>query len=307
MKLTNFPIGLGCMGLTGTWNPADMTAENEKRAIDAFGAALEAGITLFDHADIYGGGSCEEVFAKCLAAVPDARDKICIATKGTIGSGFYNASEDNLNACIERSLTRMNIEYIDVYQVHRPDPFTHPRETARVLDAAIKSGKVRAVGVSNHFPEQVRALQTYLEAPLVCNQIEISLEKLDPIYEGLEAGGTVGGKGLIGDGTLDQCMALNMTPLAWSPLGNGRIARGEAGSEKQQALHKSLLEIGEKYDATSVQIALSWLHSHPSGIVPLVGSANPAHIREAAESAKIKLAREDWFALWSAAWGRNPP
>ena len=303
MKITQFPIGLGCMGLTGTWNPADMTSANEKRAIDAFGAALEAGITLYDHADIYGGGSCEAVFAKCLAAFPEARDTICIATKGTIGGGVYNASEENLSACIERSLRRMNIDVIDVYQVHRPDPFTHPRETARVLDAAVKSGKVRQIGVSNYFPEQVRALQIFFEAPLVCNQIEISLEKLDPIYEGLEAGGTVAGKGLVGDGTLDQCMALEMTPLAWSPLGGGRIARGEAKPELQQKLK----EVGEKYGATPVQIALSWLHSHPSGIVPLVGSANPNHIREAAESAKIKLAREDWFALWSAAWGRNPP
>ena len=301
--ITNFPIGLGCMGLAGTWNPDDVTTEHERRAIDAFGAALEAGITLFDHADIYGGGACESIFAKCLAAFPDAREKIVIATKGTIGGGMYNASEANLARCLDDSLRRLNVDYVDIYQVHRPDPFTHPRETARVLDAFVRSGKVKHVGVSNYFPEQVRALQTFLEAPLVCNQIEISLEKLDPIYEGLEAGGNVGGKGLIGDGTLDQCMALEMTPLAWSPLGNGRIARGEAKPQLQAKLD----ETAQKLGATPIQIALSWLHSHPSGIVPLVGSNNPQHIREAAESAKIKLSREEWFALWSAAWGRNPP
>lgn len=303
MKLTQFPIGLGCMGLTGTWNPADMTSAHEKRAIAAFEAALEAGITFFDHADIYGGGSCEEVFAKCLAAVPGSRERIQIATKGTIGGGVFNASEENLNACIERSLRRMKIEHIDLYQVHRPDPFTHPRETARVLDNALKSGKIGAVGVSNYFPEQVRALQTFLDAPLVSNQIEISLERLDPFYEGLEAGGTVGGKGLIGDGTLDQCMALEMTPLAWSPLGGGKIARGEAKPE----LQKMLNEIAQKLNRTPVQVALSWLMSHPSGIVALVGSANPEHIREAANAADLRLSRDDWFALWQAAWGRKIP
>ncbi len=307
MKLTQFPIALGCMGLTGTWNAADMKAENERRAIDAFGAALESGITFFDHADIYGGGTCEEVFAQCLAAFPDARDKIQIATKGTIGGGVYNASQENLEKCIERSLRRMKIEHIDLYQVHRPDPFTHPRETARVLDNAVKSGKIGAVGVSNYFPEQVRALQTFLETPLVSNQIEISLERLDPIYEGLEAGGNVGGKGLIGDGTLDQCMAMDMTPLAWSPLGGGKIARGEATTERQKTLQTKLKELSEKLEASPIQIALSWLLSHPAGILPLVGSANPAHICEAAQAAHLRLSRDDWFALWSAAWGRNPP
>ena len=307
MKLTQFPIALGCMGLIGTWNAADMKAENERRAIDAFGAALESGITFFDHADIYGGGTCEEVFAQCLAAFPDARDKIQIATKGTIGGGVYNASQENLEKCIERSLRRMKIEHIDLYQVHRPDPFTHPRETARVLDNAVKSGKIGAVGVSNYFPEQVRALQTFLETPLVSNQIEISLERLDPIYEGLEAGGNVGGKGLIGDGTLDQCMAMDMTPLAWSPLGGGKIARGEATTERQKTLQTKLKELSEKLEASPIQIALSWLLSHPAGILPLVGSANPAHICEAAQAAHLRLSRDDWFALWSAAWGRNPP
>lgn len=311
MKLTDFPIALGCMGLTGTWNPADMNAEREKRAIMAFEAALEVGITFFDHADIYGGGSCEEVFKQCLAAVAGSRERIQIATKGTIGGGMYNASEDNLNACIERSLRRMGIEHIDLYQVHRPDPFTHPRETARVLDAALKSGKIGAIGVSNYFPEQVRALQTFLDAPIVSNQIAISLERLDPIYEGLEAGGTVAGKGLIGDGTLDQCMALDMTPLAYSPLGGGKLARpeksGEASDAKQTKLRATLNEIAEKTNHTPVQVALSWLMSHPSAIVPLVGSANPEHIREAAGAADLRLSREDWFSLWSAAWGHNPP
>ncbi len=302
MKLTQFPIALGCMGLTGTWNPADMNAEREKRAITAFEAALEAGITFFDHADIYGGGSCEEVFKKCLEAVPGSRERIQIATKGTIGGGMYNASEDNLNACIERSLRRMGIEHIDLYQVHRPDPFTHPRETARVLDNALKSGKIGAIGVSNYYPEQVRALQTYLEAPIVSNQIAISLERLDPIYEGWDIG-----NGTVGDGTLDQCMALEMTPLAYSPLGGGKLARGEANTPKQKWMQKTLSEIAEKTSHTPVQVALSWLMSHPSEIVPLVGSANPKHIHEAAGAADLRLTREDWYALWTAAWGRNVP
>jgi predicted oxidoreductase len=302
MTLTSFPIALGCMSLTGTWNPADMDAARERRAINAFEAAFAAGSTLYDHADIYGGGSCETVFAKCLAALPGSREKIHIATKGGIRSGHYNLTAAYLRACIERSLRRMNIEYIDLYQLHRPDPLTHPAETAAALNAALKAGWIRAVGVSNYYPEQVRALQSYLDAPLVSNQISISLDRLDPFYEGLESGA-----GRIGDGTLDQCMALNMTPLAYSPLGGGALARGDAKTEKAARVQACLATLGDKYGASPVQVALAWLTAHPAGIVPLVGSANADHIREAAEAASLKLAREDWYALWTAAWGHSVP
>lgn len=295
-------IALGCMSLTGTWNPADMTAEREKRAVAAFEAAVEAGITLYDHADIYGGGSCEEVFKACLTAVPGSRERIVIATKGGIRSGHYNLSAPYLRECIDRSLKRMGIDYIDLYQLHRPDPFTHPSETASALNEALKEGKILHIGVSNYYPEQVRALERYLDAPIRSNQISISLNRLDPIYEGLDSG-----NGHVGDGALDQMMAMRMTPLAYSPLGGGRLARGEAGNERQQAILDELNRQAETYNRTPTQVALGWLLSYPSGIIPLVGSANPEHIREGAVAADLRLEREDWFKLWTAAWGRNVP
>jgi predicted oxidoreductase len=293
-------IGLGCMGLSGTWNPSEVGPEHRRRAIAAFEAALEAGITLYDHADIYGGGSCESVFKDCLQAVPGARERIIIATKGGIRRGHYNLGEPYLTACVERSLERMGIEYIDLYQVHRPDPLTHPAETARALNGLLRRGLIRAVGVSNYYPEQVRALQRYLEAPIRSNQIEISLARLDPIYEGLDGG----------DGTLDQCMALGMTPLAWSPLGQGILTGAKphpAGAERAVGLRAALEQMAEHYNASYLQVALAWLLAHPAGIIPLVGSNKPDHIREAAGAAAITLAREDWYALWVAAWGRNVP
>lgn len=304
MKLTENPIALGCMTLSGTWSPSDMDASHEARAIAAFEAAFEAGITFYDHADIYGGGTCETVFAKCLAAVPGSREKITIATKCGIRSGHYNLTAPYIESCIDRSLKRMNIDYIDLFQMHRPDPLTHPSETAMALNAAVQSGKVRAIGVSNYYPEQVRALQTYLLTPIVSNQISISLARLDPFYEGLS---TNANNERVGDGVLDQCMAQGIVPLAYSPLGGGGIARGEAKTERETATYKKLVELGVKYSATSTQIALAWLIAHPSGIVPLVGSANPAHIREAVGAGRIKLEREDWYALWAAAWGQTPP
>lgn len=300
-------IALGCMGLTGTWNPAEMGAEHERRAIEAFEAALDAGITLYDHADIYGGGSCEEVFKKCLAAVPNSRERIQIATKGGICKDQYNLSAPYLNECIERSLRRMGIEHIELFQLHRPDPLTHPRETAQAMNAALKSGKIGALGVSNYYPEQVRALQTFLDAPIATNQISLSLARLDPIYEGWkvpDGGRDNGGKS---DGVLDQCMALEISPMAYTPLGKGQLATGGDESERGQAIYHKLRELSEKYDKTPGQIALGWLLTHPSGIIPAVGSANPAHIREAAGAMEVRLEREDWVALWTTAWGRKKP
>jgi predicted oxidoreductase len=293
-------IALGCMGLSGTWDPAEVGPEHRRRAVAAFETALDAGITLFDHADIYGGGSCEEVFRDCLQAVPGSRDRIIIATKGGIRDGHYNLTAKYLAECVERSLTRMAIDYIDLYQVHRPDPLTHPAETAGQLNSLLHDGLIRAVGVSNYYPEQVRALQRYLDVPIRSNQIEISLARLEPIYEGLDGG----------DGTLDQCMAQGMTPLAWSPLGAGILLGSKphpAGPARGAALREVLEEQAQRYGATPAQIALAWLLAHPAGIIPLVGSANPAHIREAAGAAAISLSREDWYALWVAAWGRDIP
>lgn len=295
-------IALGCMGLTGTWNPAEVGPANRHRAIAAFEAALEAGITLFDHADIYGGGTCEEVFKDCLAAVPGSRERIVIATKGGIvlGQGHYNLTASSITECAERSLRRMDIDYIDLYQLHRPDPLTHPAETAGALNSLLRRGFIRAVGVSNYYPEQIRALQRYLDAPLRSNQIEISLTRLTPLYEGWDGG----------DGTLDQCMALGLTPLAWSPLGGGPLTgrdAGGAGTPHLQELRAELAAQAERYQATVTQIALAWLLAHPAGIIPLVGSANPDHIREAAAAVRVILDRADWYRLWTAAAGHAVP
>jgi len=288
------------MSLTGTWNPAEVGPEQRRRAVAAFEAAVEAGITFFDHADIYGGGSCEEVFKECLAAVPGIRERIIIATKGAIRKGYYEASGPYLEACVERSLTRMGIDYIDLYQIHRPDPLTHPAETAAVLNGLLRRGLIRSVGVSNYYPEQLRALQRFLDVPIRSNQIEISLARLDSLYEGLSGG----------DGTLDQCMALGMTPLAWSPIGGGKLfgtRQHPAGPERAAAIRAELARLVPSYNATPVQLALAWLLAHPAGIIPLIGSANPEHIHEAAGAAHINLKREDWYALWVAAWGHAVP
>jgi predicted oxidoreductase len=305
-------IALGCMGLAGTWNPKDVGGENRKRAIASFEAALEAGITFYDHADIYGGTACESIFKDCLQAMPGSRDKIFIATKVGIRSGFYEHSPQYIRDSIQGSLDRMGLEYVDLYQLHRPDPLTHPAHSAQALDELVASGRVKAIGISNYYPQQTRALKKYLQAPIVSNQISISLLRLDPIYEG--AAGGAGSVDSAGDGVLDQCLELGITPLAYSPVGGGWLSgRREVPADhpRREAIERifeKMDEMRETYGgATNTQLSLAWLLAHPAQIIPLVGSNQPAHIREGAEAASLQMSRHDWYQLWVAARGERVP
>lgn len=291
-------IGLGMMGLSGTWDPTKVTDAAILKAIKAVQTAVEAGITFFDHADIYGRTTCESIFKECLAALPNGREGLVIATKCSIrvpndppGSPHhYNLSEAYIRRSVEGSLERMGLDYIDLLQFHRPDPFTHPRETARALDRLIEEGLIRGVGVSNYLPEQVRALNTFLTAPILSTQPAISLWELETIENGI----------------LDQAEALNIRPLAYSPLGKGYLAGKQLSADHPryaiwQRLTGMLAEVAAEVQATPGQVALAWLLHHPAGIVPLVGSNNPDHIREAAGALQVHLTREQWYRLWVAA------
>ena len=299
-------IGLGCMGLAGTWNPAEVGDENRRKAIASVETALEVGINFFDHADIYGGTACESIFKDCLEALKPDRESLYIATKCGIRSGYYDHSREHIRESVESSLRRLGIEYIDLYQLHRPDPLSHPGETAEILNELMQEGKIQDVGVSNYYPNQTNALSAYLETPLVSNQIQFSLLHLFPLYEGRE--------GQDGDGVLDHCLENEITPLAYSPVGRGwlsgrrEIPSDHAQTDRIERVLAAFKEMSSGYDnATPTQIALAWILAHPAAIVPLVGSNNPEHIRESAGAVEIELSRTDWYKLWVASRGAPVP
>ena len=299
-------IAMGCMGLAGTWNPADVGPENRRKAIASVEAALSLGINFFDHADIYGGTACESIFKDCLEALKPARESIYIATKVGIRSGYYDHSPDYIRSSVEGSLRRLGIDYIDLYQLHRPDPLSHPGETAEVLDQLVAEGKIRDIGVSNYYPNQTNALSSYLESPLISNQFEFSLLHLEPLYEGREGQG--------GDGVIDHCLENEITPLAYSPVGRGwltgrrEIPADHAGKERFERVVAALRGMSAQYSgATPTQLSLAWILAHPAGIIPLVGSNNPEHLREAAAAVEIELSRIDWYKLWVASRGVGVP
>ncbi len=304
-KLQSSRLAYGCWRLACAGN----IQEDLKTARAAVLAAVEAGYTLFDHADIYCHGRAESAFGEVMRENPGLRKKILIATKCGIrfaeeppGSPQrYDFSAEYIIRSCDQSLKRLHTERIDLYQLHRPDWLMDIDEVAMAFASLHKAGKVREFGVSNFRPSQVSLLQRILtqklEKNLVVNQVEISLAQL----------------GAFEDGTLDQCQAVNMTPLAWSPLGGGLLADGASELLPAQKgyqpdkVNAVLAEIAQARGSTRPNIALAWLLKHPTKIIPIIGSTNPERIRAAAKAASIELTREEWYKLLTAARGEPLP
>lgn len=290
----------------GCWRIAETEEAGRTIGRAAVLAAYEAGYTLFDHADIYCAGRAESAFGAVLKEVSGMRERVLIGTKCGIrmagdpaaGAPFrYDFSAGRIRRSCEASLKRLGVDCIDLYQLHRPDWLCDPAEVAGVFSELQQAGKVRAFGVSNFAPSQVTMLQKACAMPLVVNQVEISLAKLDCFT----------------DGTLDQCVAEQMTPLAWSPLGGGQLADGPRRllpwQEKYQPATtvKVLDGIAQVHGTSRSVVGLAWLMKHPSGIVPIVGSTHPDRIREAVKAAELELTREEWYTLLEAARGERLP
>jgi predicted oxidoreductase len=270
-------------------------AENGRTAADAaklVHAALDAGITFLDTADIYGFdgtggfGDAEVLLGEVLSAEPGLRGRMVLATKGGILPPLpYDQSADYLRKAIEDSLRRLAVDSVDLWQIHRPDILAHPQETARVLDDAVASGKVKALGVSNFTQAQIAALQHFLGNKLVSTQPEISPLRIT-CFE---------------NGELDQAMMLGLTPLAWSPLGGGRLAAPETARDK--AVAAALDSVAEAQGVSRTVAACSWLMAHPAGIIPIIGSQNAARIAEGAAALQVRWTRTEWYTVLVAARG----
>lgn len=274
-------------------------AENGRTPRDAallVHAALDAGINFLDTADIYGFdgsegfGDAEALLGEVLQADPGLRDKIVLATKGGILPPLpYDQSAQYLREAIDASLARLKVDTIDLWQIHRPDILAHPHEVARALDDAVTSGKVRSLGVSNFTMPQTAALNHFLGHKLVSTQPEISPLRID-CFE---------------NGEFDQAMMLGLTPLAWSPLGGGRLAAAETPREK--AVAAELDRVAAAEGVSRVVAAYSWLMAHPAGIIPIIGSQNPERIAEGVQALKVRWSRQDWYAVLVAARGERLP
>ena len=254
-------------------------------------AAFDAGITFFDTADIYGFGeqgfgAAELLLGEVFAENPGLRTRMVLATKGgIIPPAPYDQSRAYLMEALEASLKRLRVDYVDLWQVHRPDILTHPQELARTLEEMVKSGKVRAIGVSNFTNAHVGALRSFVDIPIASTQPEFSPLQIAPIE----------------NGELDKAMKHDMAVLAWSPLGGGRIA--DPVSQREQAVAAALSGVAAAHGVSRTAAAYSWIMAHPARPIPIVGSQNPARIAEAVDAYKIKWTRADWYSVLVAARG----
>lgn len=278
------------------WGMWRFTGDDVAAAQKLVEAAFDAGVTLFDTADIYGFngtsgfGDAEVLLGRVFKAAPQLRSKMVLATKGGIMPPIpYDQSRDYLMCALDASLSRMGVDHVELWQVHRPDILTHPEDLARTLEDMVKSGKVGAIGVSNFTHGHIAALQSFLSIPLVSTQPEFSPLHLDPIETGL----------------LDQAMASRMTVLAWSPLGGGRIAT--PSTDREKAVAAALDKVAAAHGVGRTIAAYSWIMAHPAGAIPIIGSQQVARIHEAADALKIRWTRQDWYDVLVASRGEKLP
>ncbi len=280
----------------GMWRLADDDDTSPAHVQAKIETCLEQGITSFDQADIYGGYTAEAILGAALRAAPHLRDRVEIVTKCGIVAPVgrhagarvkhYDTSADHVTASVDRSLSDMGIDRIDLLLIHRPDPLMNHVETGAALDALVASGKVRHVGVSNFRPHDWTLLQSAMRNRLVTNQIEISLLHTDPFT----------------NGDIAFLQERGIVPMAWSPLGGGALFK-----KKNKGLIRLLTQIGDAAGVDAAAVAVAWLMQHPAWIAPVMGTNSLDRIATLADACKVELSREDWFELYTEANGDDVP
>lgn len=309
-RTSEYRVLYGCMGLGGSWDPEPYGPSDIDAAEAAISAAIDSGISVFDHADIYRHGKAEAVFGEVLARTPGLRERVTLQTKCGIrladedGPGRYDLRAGSITRRVEESLTRLRTDVIDVLLLHRPDPLADPEEIAGALTSLHRQGLVRAFGVSNMGAPQIARLQARLDVPLVANQLEMSLHSRDWVEAGVllnTGGATANGFPF---GTLEHCLDHGIRLQAWGALAQGRYT-GRQETPAERATADLLADLARRKGTTPETVLLWWLTRHPAGIAPVVGSARPERIRACRDAAlrEPDLTHEEWYALWTTARG----
>jgi predicted oxidoreductase len=299
LGMTTDPVPLGATGLQASplaWGMWRFKGDDVAAAARRVHAALDAGIILFDTADIYGPdngepfGAAEALLGRVFAADPSLRPRMLLATKGGIRMGVpYDSSSAYIEAAVDASLKRLGVDHVDLWQIHRPDLLAHPAEVAEALDRIVASGRARAVGVSNFTPAQVAALTSYLEVPLASVQPEFSALATRALF----------------DGTFDQAMQMRLAVLAWSPLGQGRL--GAASPADPRAAAAVMDRIAAEQGVSRTAVAYAFVGAHPARPIPIVGTQTPERVAEAADALKVRFSRAQWYEILEAAMGEKLP
>ncbi|GAB4006067.1 aldo/keto reductase [Nocardioides ultimimeridianus] len=303
----------GCMGI-GRWDGQPLTAADHERAEAAVTAALEIGITRFDHADIYGHGTAEEAFGHLLERDPGLRGRIGIQSKCGIRLAtaehpqLYDLRPATIRMRVEQSLERLRTDHLDCLLLHRPDPLADPADIGATLTSLYDEGLVGSVGVSNMSAAQIAALQPHTRVPIAVDQLELGLHHRGWLEAGVLVNTAAAADVGFPHGTLELCRAEGIEVQAWSPLAGGRFtgAPREPGDEDVAAL---IAELAREHGTSPETVLLWWLQQHPARVVPVIGATSPARIRACrdAHHEPSRLTHEQWYLLWETARGAPLP
>jgi predicted oxidoreductase len=307
---------LGCMGLGGGWNNTPLTAQHLKQAHEAVDAALSIGINMFDHANIYAHGKAEQIFGQVLKERPELRDSMILQSKCGIRlpdeagpRSRFDFSTGYIISSVDAILSRLGVEKLDILLLHRPDPLAEPEEVAEAFNKLKSSGKVGKFGVSNMSAGQMTLLQAYLDEPLVANQLELSLLKLDWLDSVIHVNQEAGKRSEFPEGTVEYCRLNNVQIQAWSPLARGLYSGKDISEESVTVRETAALvaRLAEEKNTTREVITLGFLLRHPANIQPVIGSANPERIAACGGANKNTLTREEWYHLYTTSRGHGMP
>ncbi|MBW5446080.1 aldo/keto reductase family oxidoreductase [Cohnella sp. CFH 77786] len=285
-------VAVGCMRINSL----------DKAAAERFvKTSLEEGANFFDHADIYGGGNCEEIFADAVQMNATVREKLILQSKCGIRKGMFDFSKEHILASVDGILKRLRTDYLDILLLHRPDTLVEPEEVAEAFDALAASGKVRHFGVSNQNPMQIQLLKKHVKQPIVANQLQLSITNATMISSGfnvnMENEAAVNRDGYI----LDYCRLNDITIQPWSPFQYGFFQGVFLDNDKFPELNRKIDEIAAKYEVSNTTIAMAWLLRHPANMQPVTGTMNVERLKDCLKAGDIRLTREEWYEIFRAA------
>lgn len=290
-------IGVGCMRLAG------MEQQEVERFIEG---ALEVGLNFFDHADIYGKGESERIFAQAVGMNASKREKFILQSKCGIRAGRYDFSKAYILASVDDILQRLQTDYLDVFLLHRPDILMDPEEVAEAFALLTRSGKVRHFGVSNHNAGQLALLQKYVGEKMVVNQLQFGLAHTALIDAGVNVNTNHASAASRDGGTLDYMRMNNMTMQAWSPFQVGMF-EGVFFSKAAYAPLMAVVErLAQEHHVTVEAIAVAWILRHPAHIQAIVGTTSVTRLQQIAQASELELSREEWYELYRAAGNELP-
>ncbi|MHB1684561.1 MAG: aldo/keto reductase [Bacilli bacterium] len=290
-------VAVGCMRINSL----------DKTQAEAFvQTALEEGANFFDHADVYGGGTCEEIFSDAIHMNDDVREQIILQSKCGIREGMFDFSKEHILESVDGSLKRLKTDYLDVLLLHRPDALVEPEEVAQAFDILESSGKVRHFGVSNQNPMQMQLLKKSVKQPIVANQLQLSITNAAMISSGInvnmENDSAVNRDGSV----LDYCRLNDITIQPWSPFQFGFFEGVFIGNDKFPELNQKIDEIAAKYEVSNTTIVIAWLLRHPAHMQPVTGTMNTARLQDCCKASGVHLTREEWYGIYRAAGNKLP-